>query len=330
LPHCNPVMHRRSLIPFLSIFAIIVFLISGCSSMVARFMAKSIEQVGRPVAPAPKRIEHPVLLDVDLAVLWVGHATVLVQIHDKVFLTDPLFTNTVGMVMKRTIQPGLDPASIPRVDFTLISHTHFDHFSFGSLDLIPKEGKLLLPLGALVYTPALGFEEIREMKPWEVLEQDGVTITAVPVQHFSGRYGFDILWMRDRGYSGYIIEYQGMTVFFGGDTGYHPDLFKDIGRKFEIDLAILPIGPVEPRDFMQQNHVDPAEALQIFRDLRARQLLPMHHRTLIQGFDPSPTFALEQLLSLAERDTLLDRIIPLDIGEQWIFSDRRPRGITPP
>lgn len=298
--------------------------------MVARFMAKSVEQVGKPVAPAPYRVENPILPDVDLSVLWIGHATVLVQIHDRVILTDPLFTGTVGMVMKRTVEPGLDPAAIPRVDFTLISHTHFDHFSYGSLDLIPKEGKLLLPIGALAYTPALGFEEIREMKPWDVLQHNGVTITAVPVQHFSGRYGFDILWMRDRGYTGYMIEYRGITIFFGGDTGYHPEIFKEIGRKYEIDLAILPISPVEPRDFMQQNHVDPAEALQIVRDLRARQMLPMHHRTLVQGFDPNPTFAIEQLLSLAERDGLLDRIIQLDIGQQRVLSAPPHREITPP
>lgn len=293
-------------------------------------MVKSVEQIGKPIAPAARRIEQPLFSDVGLSVLWVGHATVLVQIHDKVFLTDPLFTNTAGMVMRREIQPGLDPASISRVDFTLISHTHFDHFSFGSLDLIPKEGKLLLPLGALLYTPALGFEEIREMKPWDAMRHDGVTITAVPVQHFSGRYGFDILWMRDRGYTGYLIEYQGITVFFGGDTGYHPELFKEIGRRFEVDLAILPIAPIEPRDFMQHNHVDPSEALQIFKDVRARYLLPMHHRTLIQGFDPSPAFALEQLLFLAERDALLDRIVPLDIGEQRILPVRSPHSVTTP
>lgn len=322
-------IRRRSTLAFILLF-LSAFFFSGCSSVVAKFMVKSVEQIGKPVAPAPSRVERPILSDVELSVLWVGHATVLVQIHDKVFLTDPLFTRTVGMVMKREIEPGLDPVSLSKVDVTLISHTHFDHFSYGSLDLLPKEGTLLLPLGALAYTPALGFAEIRELGPWEVLQQGDVTITAVPVQHFSGRYGFDILWMRDRGYSGYVIEYRGITVFFGGDTGYHPELFREIGRRFEIDLAILPIGPIEPRDFMQENHVDPGEALQIFKDVRARYFLPMHHRTLVQGFDPSPSFALEQLLSIAERDSLLDRIISLDIGEQRALMVRSPRDFPTP
>jgi L-ascorbate metabolism protein UlaG (beta-lactamase superfamily) len=296
--------------------------------MVARFMAKSVEQIGRPIAPS-ERPQQPVLDNPRLAVLWVGHATVLIQMGDKLIMTDPLFTNTVGMVMKRTIAPGLDPSTLTRLDATIISHTHFDHFSYGSLDVLPKSGSLFLPHGALAYTPDLGFREIRELEPWESVEQDGLRITAVPVQHFSGRYGFDILWMSDRGYSGYMLESGGATVFFGGDTGYHPELFKEIGRRFRIDLAILPIGPIEPRDFMERNHVDPAQALRIFADLKATYMLPMHHRTLVQGFDPSPEFALEQLLALAERDSLTGRIIALDIGEQRVLDEAVHPAVSP-
>ncbi|MEP0822200.1 MAG: MBL fold metallo-hydrolase [Ignavibacterium sp.] len=299
---------------FASLATIVIF--GGCSSMVSRFLMKSVEQIGRPIEPAPVHEQTIHASEGKFSVLWSGHATVLVHIHDKVFLTDPLFTNTVGMVMKRTIAPGLDPSRLSQVDFTLISHIHFDHFSFGSLDRIPKHGKLLLPLGSLPYTPELGFEEMREMRPWETIEHQGVRITAVPVQHFSGRYGFDMLWMRDRGYTGWVIEYRGITVFFGGDTGYHPELFKEIGRRFRIDLAILPIGPIEPRDFMERYHVDPAQALQVFQDLGARLMLPMHHRTLVQGFDPSPTYAIEQLLALADTAGITERILFLDIGEQ--------------
>lgn len=298
--------------------------LNGCSSLVTRFFLKSVEQIGRPVEPVHAPLEQPVLPETGVSVLWVGHATVLIQIYDKVILTDPLFTRTVGMVMKRTIEPGIDPEDLPRVDFTLISHTHFDHFSFGSLDMIPKDGTLMIPLGALQYTPDLGFSEVREMQAWDILEREGVKITAVPVQHFSGRYGFDIPWMKDRGYTGYVIEYRGTTVFFAGDTGYHPELFKEIGRRFEVDLVILPIGPIEPRDFMEKYHIDPGQALMVFQDVGARLLLPMHHRTLIQGFDPTPTFAIEQLRALAEGLNIADRIIDLDIGQRRVLSGNDP------
>jgi len=308
----------RYLFAYLALSSI---LISGCSSTVARFMAKSVNQIGDQVQALPDKIRDPILPDVHVSVLWVGHATLLIQIHDKVFLTDPLFTRTVGMVMKRMVEPGIDPSSLTALDYVLISHTHFDHFSFGSLDMLPKNGSLLVPFGALAYTPSLGFSALREMRPWESVEENGVRITAVPVQHFSGRYGVDILWMRDRGYTGYVIEYGGVTVFFGGDTGYDPEMFKEIGRRFTIDIAMLPIGPIEPRDFMERNHVDPTQALHIFQDVGARFMIPMHHRTLDQGFDPSPTFAIEQLDELARQLGISERIIPLTVGERRIFSE---------
>ena len=279
-------------------------------------MGRAVERIGDPVVIVPHKEHTPVVERTGLSVLWAGHATVLIQIEDKIFLTDPLFTTTAGMLSKRYIEPGIEPASLSRVDYTLISHLHFDHFSFGSLDMLPADGTLLIPFGVLAYTPDLDFRQIRELNPWESLEEDGVKITAVPVQHFSGRYGIDIPWMRDRGYTGYVIEYHGRTVFVGGDTGYHPALFKDIGQRFSIDLAIVPIAPIEPRDFMRFAHVEPAEALQIFADVKATYMVPMHHRTLLQGFDPSETFPVEQLQALAEKQGIREQVIVLEIGER--------------
>jgi L-ascorbate metabolism protein UlaG (beta-lactamase superfamily) len=56
------------------------------------------------------------------------------------------------------------------------------------------------------------------MNAWTMFEADGVRITAVPVKHFNGRYGFDVAWLDHHTYTGYVIEYQGKTVFFAGDT----------------------------------------------------------------------------------------------------------------
>jgi len=313
---------QRQLLYFLlttTILTTIILATPGCSSIAGRFLARSIEQIGDPIAPVSPKLHRPIRPDTELAITWVGHATVLIQISDKVFITDPMFTNTVGMVMRRRSERGLDPSSITKLDYTLISHIHLDHYSYGSIDMLPQDGMLLVPFGALPYTPDFDHREIREMKPWDVVEEEGVRITAVPVQHFSGRYGFDIPWARDRGYTGYVIEYRGKTVFFGGDTGYHPELFKEIGRRFDVDVALLPIAPIEPRDFMAHNHIDPAEALIILEDLDAKVMMPMHHRTFVQGFDPTLTFAVEQLQRIAKEKNVADRVLVLDIGEQRVL-----------
>jgi N-acyl-phosphatidylethanolamine-hydrolysing phospholipase D len=291
----------------------------GCSSFVTRFFIQSIGQLPFPTDTITKKIEHPIFPKVGLSVLWVGHSTCLIQIGDKVFLTDPIFNNTAGMISKRRIEPGITAASIDRLDFILISHIHFDHLSYGSLSLLPKSATMLLPPGGVEYTPEIGFSEYKEMNTWETFAADGVRITAVPAKHFNGRYGFDSAWLDYNTYIGYIIEYQGKTVFFAGDTGYDPGIFKSIGNKYVIDVAFIPIAPVEPRDFMKRVHADPKEALQIFEDCRAKIMIPIHHRTFVQGMDSSLTFAGDQLKRLVSEGHIEDRVIMLEIGEQRVL-----------
>lgn len=263
--------------------------------------------------------DRPIFPTVGLSVLWVGHATCLIQIGDKVFLTDPLFTSSIGGVSKRHIEPGLLPSSITSLDFILISHLHFDHLSYSSLDMLPKSSHMILPPGGSAYVPEMNFSSYRELAPWQTMEKEGVSITAVPVKHFNGRYGFDASWSNNDSFTGYIIQYQGKTVFFAGDTGYDQKKFLEIGNRFSIDVALIPIAPIEPRDFMKHVHTDPAEALQVFDDVRAKIMIPIHHRTFMQGFDSTMTYASEQLHHLVVERRLEDRVYTLKVGEQRIL-----------
>ena len=291
----------------------------GCNSFFTRFIARSFENL--PVSPdtVSEKIAHPIFQNAGLSVLWVGHATCLIQIGDKIFLTDPIFTKTAGMISKRRIEPGIEPSSIDKLDYILISHIHFDHLNYGSLSMLPPSATLLLPPGGAAYTPEFGFSDYREMNPWTTVEADGVRITAVPVRHFNGRYGFDGVWMNYNTFIGYVIEYKGKTVFFAGDTGYDPEKFKEIGRRFAIDVALIPIAPVEPHDFMKRVHADPEEAMQIFDDVHAHFMIPIHHRTFIQGLDSSLTSAQDHLKDLIREQHLEDRVLIFKIGEQQVL-----------
>lgn len=302
-------------------FSFSIIIISGCNSLASRFMARAVEQAGEPIRPVERIVASPIRASVGLSVLWAGHATVVIQIHDKVIITDPVFTRTVGLLTKRSVAPGLDPASLTRLDAILISHIHFDHFSYGSLDQLPKSARVFVPPGGMEYTPEFGFAETRPAKSWQPFEMDGLRITPVPVQHFGGRYGFDAGWNSEPTWTGYVIEYKGTTVFFAGDTGYNPELFKEIGRRFNIDVALIPIAPVEPREFMSRVHVDPKEAIQILEDVGAKLMIPIHHHTFFQGLEPTPTYAKTLLQKLIEEHGLQNRVKIVEIGEQIILKE---------
>ncbi len=294
-------------------------MISGCNPLITRFIAKSFEDIPRDAETVATKIEHPILPHVGLSILWVGHATCLIQIGDKVFLTDPMFGNTAGLISKRRIEPGIAPSSIDKLDFILISHIHFDHLHYGSLEMLSKTAVMLMPPGSREYTPEFGFSDYRELHPWEIFESGGVRITAVPVNHFNGRYGFDASWSESDTFTGYVLEYQGKTVFFAGDTGYDSEKFKEIGKRFTIDAALIPIAPIEPRDFMRRFHTDPQEALQVFEDAHAKTMIPIHHRTFVQGLDSSLTYAQDQLKHLVSEQHLEGRVLILNVGEQKIL-----------
>jgi L-ascorbate metabolism protein UlaG (beta-lactamase superfamily) len=280
-------------------------------------LTRSIASNFGPTRAVPDKITRPVRSDARLAVLWVGHATMLIQIDDKIILTDPVFTSSVGQVSKRLVEPGIDPESLPAIDAVLISHLHFDHLSLGSLDLLQsKIRELYIPRGGVVYLPPYSFP-VRELSTWESASQgsDPLTVTSVPVKHLGWRYVLDA-WM-DTQFTGYVISYHGMTVYFGGDTAYDKPLFDKTARRFpSIDLALLPIAPIEPRAHTRPRHVDPSEAVQMFLDLGARRMVPMHFDTFVNGND-EPGDAGRALRSVMKQRGLgADRITILEIGQQ--------------
>ncbi|HEU4536633.1 MAG TPA: MBL fold metallo-hydrolase, partial [Polyangiaceae bacterium] len=151
---------------------------------------------------------------------------------------------------------------------------------------------------------------------------DGLRITAVPVDHVGGRYGLDQLWMGETAHAGYVISYHGYNVYFGGDTAYKKEFFEATRRRFpKLDLAILPIAPINPRDFMEKTHMDPAEALRAFADLGAERMMPIHFDTFINSTDREGE-ARERFRGLVAARKLGDKVSVLEIGERRVFVAR--------
>ncbi|MET0594033.1 MAG: MBL fold metallo-hydrolase, partial [Polyangiaceae bacterium] len=112
---------------------------SGCG-FIGRTLQRTIDAPAEPAKIANK-IRDPRREGARLAVLWIGHATALVQIDDAYFLTDPVFTRNVGLLSPRLVEPGLEPGDVPPLAAVVISHMHFDHLSFDSLSMIEQKTK---------------------------------------------------------------------------------------------------------------------------------------------------------------------------------------------
>src|SRR5438270_761492 len=223
------------------------------------------------VVPDVERLRTPPAAGEPGRVTWLGHASWLVQLDGTSLLIDPLFGERISYVIRRNAPAPLRPAQLPRIDRTLVTHNHYDHYDRPSV----------LAAGAPVVT-GVGLGKglplpVRGLGWWETERiGESVRVSFVPSHHWSRRGLFDVnqtLW------GGFVIEGSRSRIYHAGDTAYFEG-FAQIGARFPgIDAALLPIGAYDPAWFMEKQHMNPEQAVQAFVDLGARHFVAMHWGT---------------------------------------------------
>ncbi|MCX7761369.1 MAG: MBL fold metallo-hydrolase [Candidatus Kryptonium sp.] len=217
-------------------------------------------------------------------ITWVGHSTFLVQMDGVNFITDPVFSDKVGpfnnkVGSRRYVPLAFEIERLPKIDFVIISHNHYDHLDIFSLKRIVElnpDVKIFVPLKVkkLLDSEGIGKNAV-ELDWWDEFEFKGLKIIFTPTQHFSGRWIDDsneTLW------GGYVVIGR-KRFYFGGDSGYFFG-FKLIGEVFgPFDLVCLPIGSYEPAEMMRPVHMNPEEAVKAYLDLKGKIFCPMHWGT---------------------------------------------------
>jgi L-ascorbate metabolism protein UlaG (beta-lactamase superfamily) len=249
------------------------------------------------------------------SITWIGHSTFLIQMGGLNIVTDPVWARRMAL-QKRLAPPGVKLADMPPVDVVLVSHSHYDHLHVTSLRRLRGAKRLIVPAGLRKKMLLKGFHQVEEKQWWEDCAFRGVKFTFVPAQHWARRNPWDT---NNSHWGGWVIECRhGPTVYFAGDSGYFRG-FEEIGRRFEIDVALLPIGAYDPEWFMAQEHVSPEEALQAFIDVGAKYFVPMHYGSFKLA-DDTPKEALERLEAARLRlDIPEDRLFLLHHGETMRF-----------
>jgi len=237
-----------------------------------------------------KAFENPLPLSIEPTVQWIGHSSFLIQTAGYNIITDPVFYDL--SLYSRTVAPGISPENLPYIDMIIISHNHRDHLDEKSLKALKKFNPIVLvPEGLKTWFKKAGFTNVIESSWWDQhtfknnkqINLQDISLTFVPAKHWCQRRAFDTnqcLW------GGWIIQDDTHTIYFAGDTGYEPKFLDQIAQTFnKIDIALLPIGPCEPRKYTEKTHMNSEDASRAFVALGAKHFIPMHWGTFRMSKD---------------------------------------------
>ena len=265
---------------------------------------------------------HPVLHEWSssgLHAAWLGHSTVLVQIDGFTILTDPVFSERIGLRvgrmtvgLQRLVAPAATPEQLPHIDLILISHAHMDHMDLPSLHRLAKPWTTVVTAKRTAELMRRrryqNFGVVCELGWGEQVQIGPVVVRGLEVNHWGARYRTDTR----RGYNGYLIESGRHRVLFAGDTA-DTDKFRGVAgiRHKPIDLAIFPVGAYNPWEHV---HCTPEQAWRMAAEARSEFVLPVHHSTFRLGREPMG----EPLLRLSEAaGARADSIALRDIGQEF-------------
>ena len=267
-----------------------------------------------------------------IQITWLGHASLLVQMGGSTFLTDPVFSERASPIQfagPKRLRPTpcslSDLLSKTSIDVVLISHNHYDHLDYNSVAAIHENDKtvsFVVPLGLADWFRrwvSSGEDSIvlQELDWHENFDfQSSLSITSVPMRHWSNRIGDrdKTLWC------GYSIDStrSKLKFLFPGDTAWFDGMEEIVGKYGPYDVAAIPIGAYEPRDFMKVNHVNVEEAIRMKDAVQAVSACPIHWGTFPLTTEPvlEPREKLVELMK--DRDDS-DSFAPWLIGETKCF-----------
>ncbi|MGI4855791.1 MAG: MBL fold metallo-hydrolase [Janthinobacterium lividum] len=237
----------------------------------------------KPLARLPVDMLTRAQLDAapDRSLYRLGHSTLLLKLRGQFWLTDPVFAERASPFRhvgpKRFHAPPIALTDLPPLAGIVLSHDHYDHLDRDTvLALAGQTAVFLTPLGVGDRLMAWGVDarKVRQFDWWQSVEVGGVSFTATPAQHFSGRSltdGNSTLW------ASWVIVDDDLRVFFSGDTGYF-DGFKTIGDRLgPFDVTFIETGAYDAQ--WPYVHMQPEETVQAHADLRGRWLVPIHNGT---------------------------------------------------
>ncbi|HEY5193183.1 MAG TPA: MBL fold metallo-hydrolase [Solirubrobacteraceae bacterium] len=201
-------------------------------------------------------------------IVFLGHATVLIELDGVRLLTDPLLRGGVAHLRRQA--PLVDKDVFAGPDAVLISHLHHDHLDLASLRLLGRDTPLIVPTGAGAWLQRRGFTTVTELSVGDIARVGALVVTATQALHDGRRPGGPRAETL-----GYLINGR-RAIYFAGDTELYADMSK---LSPSPDVALLPVAGWGPT--LGPGHMDPLDAARAVGLMQPRLAIPVHWGTLL-------------------------------------------------
>ncbi|MBW1679780.1 MAG: MBL fold metallo-hydrolase [Deltaproteobacteria bacterium] len=266
---------------------------------------------------------EPIRRHPGLSLTFIKHASVIIKDIDQYILVDPVFFSL--RFFKDYTPLAFNIREIPRPHHILITHGHYDHLDTRSLALFRNSSHFITPLGYNTIFEKLKITHRTQLDWFDVYEDRGREIMLIPCNHWTMRN--PLVGPNHSLWGSYLIKTaSGLTIFIAGDAAYFNG-YQELGREFSIDLAIFNLGAYEPRWFMAESHMNPAETVRAFQELRANRLLIVHWGTFRLGDEPVHFPPLDIRKEMA-KEGLLDLLVLLNHGQTLFYEPDRTMKIV--
>jgi L-ascorbate metabolism protein UlaG (beta-lactamase superfamily) len=258
-----------------------------------------------------------------LAIWSLGQMGVILKGPDAVLYIDPCLTDIVreqfGAFFTRAYPPPVEPSEVTNADYYLISHEHLDHLDTRTAGLVAKaspKAKFVTTRWCRDLLANLDIGDDRTIFPAALqpmtLPNTSAKLTALPAAHYDKEYS------EDKGYRwyGFLIEWNGVTFYHGGDTIIYPgyiDMMKSLPTP---DVAWV---AVNGRDYFREadnvvGNFLPVEAARLAGDLGWGVLIPGHN-----DLYPANTIPLSSIVEALAAVAPRQKYKMLQSGELYYF-----------
>jgi L-ascorbate metabolism protein UlaG (beta-lactamase superfamily) len=232
-----------------------------------------------------------------MQITMIGHSSILIETAGKMILTDPFWNTWGNPAYARIDTPARSREQMTAMDAVLVSHDHWDHMDakfFHQLCSTP----VFAPLPASTSIRLMGVKKVTRVRPNSAFFIGEIKITVVPAVHVANTVG-------------YILQSEGKTIYFAGDT-FYSGFMQHIGGEYQIDVALMPVTTYRIPMTMNEKG-----AVKAARTLHPQVIIPIHLGIEPRAFFLRTADSPEHFTQRLENEKLPVRVVQLKAGESY-------------